>query len=563
MRTPTDLRHKLLARVLFVAAILTLCAVAWAAPEQANGDATEKPKAVRPRPGYPATFAAWIEPARTQPGKRVALKLEARLDEGWHIYSTTMRQDGTGPRKTVLSLTDTAGLKPLGDFQPDTNPAATYDAAVAMKTEYHEGKVVWTQVLEVPSASKPGQYVVQGTISHQLCNPKSCLPPKKLPFEAKLTVNAVGAAAPGNSGQATETAAMTNKGSEGATRKASQAQGPVRGEKFDVVRSQTEVGGLAAALGFGFLAGLILNVMPCVLPVVSIKIYGFVKQAGEGRRRVRLLGLAFGAGILFVFVVLAALAAFVGLGWGQQFQSDPFLVVLIALMVAFALGMFEVYTIGLPGFVNRVETATAGQEGVAGSFTKGMLATLLATPCSGPFLGATLSYALIQPPGVIFAVFSAVGLGMAFPYVLLSWNPNWLRIVPRPGEWMNTFKGVLGFLMLGSAAWLLWQRRANGELVVWTVVFCLFVAFGAWLYGRWSTPLASVAKQFAAPVVAAALIGLGAYFCFGLMYAATPVAHAGDRAAADTSLWQPFRRDKFRTLRAEGKTVIVDWTAEW
>ncbi|MBI3466434.1 MAG: hypothetical protein HY000_25760 [Planctomycetes bacterium] len=336
-------------------------------------------------------------------------------------------------------------------------------------------------------------------------------------------------------------------------------------EVLAVVRTQRQIGGLAAALGFGFLAGLILNVMPCVLPVISLKIHSFVKQAGEERQRVRLLGLAFGAGIVFVFLILAGLAAFAGLGWGQQFQSDKFLVAMIALLVLFALGMFEVYAFRLPGFVSDVEAATAHREGIAGSFAKGMLATLLATPCSGPFLGATLAYALTQPPAMIFAIFAAIGLGMASPYMLLAWNPGWLRIMPRAGEWMNTFKQLMGFLLLGTAAWLLWQRRSNGELVVWTVVFCLFVALGAWLYGRWSQPLASAAKRFAAPLAAAALIGFGAQFCFGLMY--SPPAHASiNQTTAEvgsSAAWQPFSLDKFLALRREGKTVVVDWTADW
>ncbi len=564
MSVPTNLRRSTLPRVFAVAAALAWCAVVSITPLQASGNTVERPKGARPRPGHPVTFATWIEPARAQPGQRLALKIEARLDEGWHIYSLTMGEDGTGPRKTVITLTETAGLKPVGSFQPDVKPTTDFDAAVGVKTEYHEGKVVWTQVLEVPGLSKPGPYTVQGTIAHQICSLKSCLPPLKLPFEAKLTVDAGPSAKSGNVKQTASTTPEPGNGGEPATPQASQPEGPASGGEFDAVRSQAQVMGLAAALGFGFLAGLILNVMPCVLPVVSIKVYGFVKQAGADRRRARISCLAFAAGILFVFLILAALAAFAGLRWGQQFQSDAFVVVMIALLVAFALGMFEVYIIGLPGFVGKAEAATAGHESVAGSFTKGMLATVLATPCSGPFLGATLSYALLQPPGVIFAVFTAIGLGMAFPYGLLCCSPNLLRLVPRPGEWMNTFKGVMGFLILGTAVWLLWQRRANGELVVWTVAFCLFVALGAWLYGRWTTPLASARKRFAAPVVAAALIGFGAYFCFGLMYSAGPPAHAGAREAAEaSSLWQPFSRDRFLALRAEGKTVIVDWTAEW
>ncbi len=336
-------------------------------------------------------------------------------------------------------------------------------------------------------------------------------------------------------------------------------------QETEMSASQGSVGSLPAAIGFGFIAGLILNVMPCVLPVVSLKIYGFVNQAGEDRRRVRLLGLSFGAGILSVFLILAGLAAFAGLGWGQQFQSDTFLVAMIALLLVFALGMFDVYTIQLPSFVGNADAAATHREGVAGSFTKGMLATLLATPCSGPFLGATLSYALRQPPSFIFAIFTSIGLGMASPYVLLAWNPSWLRIMPRPGAWMNTFKEGMGFLMLATAVWLLWQRRSDGDLVVWTVAFSLFVGFAAWLYGRWSEPLASTVKRFAAPAVAALLVIFGAYFCFGVMYAPTVHASTSADAAVATAQteWQPYSREKLDSYLAEGKTVIVDWTADW
>ena len=272
--------------------------------------------------------------------------------------------------------------------------------------------------------------------------------------------------------------------------------------------------------------------MPCVLPVISLKVYGFVKQAGEDPVRVRLLGLSFGAGILFVFLVLAGFAAKVGLGWGQQFQSDRFLVAMIALLVVFALGMFDVYIIRLPGFVSTANAATAQSEGLAGSFAKGMLATVLATPCSGPFLGATLTYALTQPPLWIFTIFTSIGMGMASPYVLLALNPNWMKILPRPGEWMNTFKEAMGFLLLGTAIWLLWQRRSDGEFVVWTVAFCTFTAFAAWIYGRWSIPHASQAKRFAAPVVALSIIGFAAYFCYSDLAQATP------------SHWEPYSRER-------------------
>ena len=155
---------------------------------------------------------------------------------------------------------------------------------------------------------------------------------------------------------------------------------PAVAQSFDGQATQSPVSSLIAAIGFGFLAGLILNVMPCVLPVVSLKIYGFVNQADEDPRRVRLLGVAFAAGIVFVFLILAGMAVFLGLNWGQQFQSDVFVIAMIALLVAFALGMFDVYSISLPQFLSNAGGGEDQQEGIVGSFFAGMLATILATP---------------------------------------------------------------------------------------------------------------------------------------------------------------------------------------
>ena len=336
---------------------------------------------------------------------------------------------------------------------------------------------------------------------------------------------------------------------------------------------QTKVTNLPLAIGFGFLAGIILNVMPCVLPVVGLKVHGLIQQAGQAPGRVRLLGLAFAAGILCVFLILAAFAAFAGLGWGRAFQSDRFLVAMIALLVVFAMGMFEVYTIRLPAFVSKLENTTHQQEGVAGSFGKGMLATVLATPCSAPLLGATLTYALRQPPPITFTVFAAVGFGMAFPYVLLSWNPSWLTLLPHSGPWMRTFKEFMGFLILGTAVWLLWQRRFDGDLVVWTVAFCLLVALAAWLYGRWSSPQATAAKQALAPFVSVLIIASGAYFCFGLMYdpnnersvasSNTPPIPSRDTLQQEPPEWQPFSLAKLDQYLEQGSSVMVMWSADW
>jgi thiol:disulfide interchange protein DsbD len=188
-----------------------------------------------------------------------------------------------------------------------------------------------------------------------------------------------------------------------------------------------------------------------------------------------------------------------------------------------------------------------------------------------------ISFALkTQSPPIIFSTLTAVGVGMGIPYVLLALEPRWMKIMPRPGDWMRTFKEFMGFLLLGTAVWLLWQRRKNGELVVWTVAFSTFVAMAGWLYGRWSDPLKSTAKRMAAPLLALLLIGVGAYFSFAVMYepprrSTTPEAvaqlepysAAADGSRNDNYHWQPFNLDAILAARAKGRTVVVDWTADW
>ncbi len=274
-------------------------------------------------------------------------------------------------------------------------------------------------------------------------------------------------------------------------------------------------------------------------------------------------------------MVLGALAAFANLGWGQAFQSDAFLVTLIAILMILALETFGVYTIQLPIFFSTAVSTTDRNEGLTGSFTKGMLATVLATPCGAPLLGATLTYALHQSPPVTLMVFTAVGLGMAFPYLMLTWNPDWLTLLPRSGPWMQAFRECTGFLILATAVWLLWQRRFDGEFVVQTVAFCLLVAFSAWLYGRWSAREASLSRQYFAPFIAVLIIFVSAGFCF-LVLPAGPMLQAVDSdgppptMTADSEVpnneiqeWQPYHRTVLDQYLAQGQSVMVMWTADW
>jgi thiol:disulfide interchange protein DsbD len=214
-------------------------------------------------------------------------------------------------------------------------------------------------------------------------------------------------------------------------------------------------------LGLGFLGGLILNVMPCVLPVIALKIFGFIKQAGESPRRILALGFTFVAGIFAWFLFLAALI--VGfklaghqLNWAFQFQHPAFVAVMVVILLLFSLNLLGVFEIVLPGRIQSTVYNAAGQEGYAGTFWHGVFATLMATPCTAPFLGPALGFALAQPAPTVFAMFGSIAAGMSAPYAVLAVKPGWLRYLPKPGIWMVRVKQALGVLLMGTVLWLGW-----------------------------------------------------------------------------------------------------------
>jgi DsbC/DsbD-like thiol-disulfide interchange protein/cytochrome c biogenesis protein CcdA len=214
-------------------------------------------------------------------------------------------------------------------------------------------------------------------------------------------------------------------------------------------------------LVFGFLGGLILNVMPCVLPVIALKIFGFIRQAGESPRRILALGFTFVAGIFAWFLFLAGLivgfkAAGHQLNWAFQFQHPAFVAVMVVILLLFSLNLLGVFEIVLPGRVQAGIQDAAGEEGYAGTFWHGVFATLMATPCTAPFLGPALGFALAQPAGIVFAMFGSIAAGMSAPYAVLAVKPAWLRYLPKPGIWMVRVKQALGVLLMGTVLWLGW-----------------------------------------------------------------------------------------------------------
>ena len=322
--------------------------------------------------------------------------------------------------------------------------------------------------------------------------------------------------------------------------------------------------GLWLALFYGFLGGLILNLMPCVLPVISLKIFGFLKQAGESPRKIFAHGLSFVAGIFAWFLGLGALVVALKSGgtevtWAFQFQNPWFNVAIGSVVFVFALNLFGVFELVLPGRASTALESASSSGGLAGSFFQGVFATLLATPCTAPFLGTALGFAFSQSSGVILAMFAAVASGMGFPYLLLTARPGWMKFLPRPGAWMERLKQLMGFPLMATLVWILGivggQRGMDG--VFWFLCFLLCLAIACWLYGSFCGPLSKTRSRAAAIFLAALIAGGGGWYFLGEKF-----ADAGGRESGGIA-WVPFSARELQALQASGKSVFVDFTADW
>ena len=322
--------------------------------------------------------------------------------------------------------------------------------------------------------------------------------------------------------------------------------------------------GLAAALFFAFLGGLILNLMPCVFPVLGIKVMSFVQHAGGAPKRLKQQGLAFLVGVVVSFWVLAGIlialrAGGESIGWGFQLQSPVFVTLLATLFLLMALNLSGVFEFGMRLQAAVGNLRVAGKESaLLDAFFSGVLATIVATPCTAPFMGAALGYTLSQPAAVSLLVFTSVALGIATPVVVLSMFPAWLRFLPKPGVWMDTFKQFMAFPLFATVVWLAWvlgSQQGNdgiGMLLIGMVV----IAFGAWLYGRWQ-----VAHPVRASIAAIALIVAGVAIAWPGPAPQRMTQDSGDVSAVDA--WVPFSKQKVSELRGQGRAVFIDFTATW
>jgi len=461
-------------------------------------------------------------------GETARLLAVVTIQSGWHVNSHQPTFDYLIP--TVVEIDVPAGwpaarvLYPAGEmrkfgFAPE--PISVYAGEVAIPIE-----------VAIPAGAANGTVPVRAHLRYQSCSDKICLPPVDTEATLGLVVG------PGGQEVARPSPAGVPSGA------------PRRG--------------LAWMLLVALLGGLILNAMPCVLPVLSLKVFGLVRSAGQGRAHVTLGALSTALGIVLSFLALAATAivartAGAAVGWGVQFQNPGFVAFLAVVVVLFCLNLWGLFEVPLPARLARVAESAQGGEGIAGHFASGLFATLMATPCSAPFLGTAIGFALGQPGPVILAIFAAVGLGMASPYLALAAAPGFARALPKPGAWMDTLKGLMGFLLAAAAVWLFYVLAAQvaADRLALVQLALLGMALCAWLIHR-AAPGRTSRKVFALLMLG---LGVGTILLAG--------STRGERAAGPSATverlipWQPWDRGEAQRLVASGKPVFVDVTADW
>lgn len=483
----------------------------------------------------------------------VVLQVKLEIPEEHYSYSQNKK---VNKKPTRITVDETPGLTPAEEtFSESPTAKVHFDEAFQANIEKHEGTVIFSRKYTVTDASKLAGTTVTGNVNLLLCKKDKCTPFAKNPFKA------------------TYSAVPVTLGATG-------------GESTMVVQSSAG-GTLWSNLLLAFVGGIILNVMPCVLPVIGIKVVSFVEQSGENRFRIFALNWTYAAGSLFVFLILGTMAALFSVNSGQVFQSDYFKIVFAVVVFAMALSLLGVFELNLPGVATGFGLSNE-KEGLIGAFISGVVATFLATPCIGPFMGPALGWSVSQPVPVIYAIWLSLGLGMSLPYLILGLAPRLISWLPRPGMWMVRFKQFSGFLLLATVLFLIQplERRAKASApaadsvpvvvdanssapdlmhsakpevskpLTGVLIALLGLGIGLWmignLYNHASTGKEKWKVRVAAMAIAAPLMWYGVADQFGLRL-----------LPSHELAWEDWSEARMNAHLAEKKPILIDFTADW
>ena len=479
-----------------------------------------------------------------KPGDAIEIAVDLTVLDGHHVQSNRPTLPGAVGTHVFVEPSEAA------DFEKVAYPPGEEKSHPQLgKVSEYRGRIPFKIPAVVRDDATGDRIRVAGLVTSQACNDKTgvCYPPEHVEWSLEIPLS--GAAASAEAVPPSETASGPPPGDQPAVA-ASETQSPaVEVPEGAGLEGFLKNLGLPGLLLGCFLYGLFINATPCVLPLLSIKVLGFVQQAHESRKRTAALGLAFGIGVMLFFVVLGFLAS-----RGQNILQYPVAVIALgAVVMALALSMLGVYTLQVPNTATKLDAAIQ-TEGMWASFGKGALAPVLGFACTGPLLAGAFGWATQQEPRIAFLAFLITGLGMATPYILLGANPKWLSFLPKPGPWMITFERIMGFLLLGMVIWLLHPLTVQLGVVgfEWTMGFLIVVAMACWVWGKIDFNMDTL-QRWRYRGGALAMIAVAGFSIYGWMLRAPP----------GEIVWQPWSAERVEEAVRSGKTVFVDFTAAY
>ena len=494
--------------------------------------------------------------------KGSSVTIEIVIPDNWHVNANIAADEFLKPSSIEISAKGVHFGEPKWP-----EPIKEYSEALDLENLVFKGYFQITLPVESVDADYDS-LTTQATFHYQACDNSICLAPSQVTFGLGPLGFTTRRASRDGAGNATEKAAASAT-SEAKESSPSATSNVLKSAAGNAAEGATGTFILLLSALFG---GLILNLMPCVLPVLSLKLFSLIKQSRESRKRLLVLGTSTTLGILASFWALAGIVAAVkagggNAGWGMQFQSAGFIAFMVVILSAFAMSFFGVFEIWLPGSATTKMDKAGRKQGFWGAFFTGALLVLLSTPCSAPFLGTAMGFAFTASTPVLFLFFTAAGVGLALPYMLVSVFPKVLKAFPKPGAWMVTLQKIMGVLLLGTVAWLLWvvhEQAGNVGVGIFAAISLLSIAM-SFAIGNIAPPGVAFFREVLS--VGSAVVIL-AVIWFAL---ASPKFEAEVDAifkARSVQLitedgWYRYTPELIEELAKSGRTVFIDATADW